>query len=111
MDDTEITNNEYRQFVYYVRDSLAHARLDYFNEDDNGQQTIDWTEKIDWTDEALKICTIKVHINMLVLKNMILKSSCMSTNGEIGIKQLMKLNMAKEAIILRKTKLWYILIH
>jgi sulfatase modifying factor 1 len=54
MDDTEITNNEYRQFVYYVRDSLAHARLDHFNEDDNGQQTIDWTQKIDWTDEALE---------------------------------------------------------
>jgi sulfatase modifying factor 1 len=24
MDNTEITNNEYRQFVYWVRDSLAH---------------------------------------------------------------------------------------
>src|SRR5665647_3220633 len=23
MDDTEITNNEYRQFVYWVRDSIA----------------------------------------------------------------------------------------
>jgi len=25
MDDTEITNNEYRQFVHWVRDSLAHT--------------------------------------------------------------------------------------
>jgi hypothetical protein len=24
MDETEITNNEYRQFVQWVRDSLAH---------------------------------------------------------------------------------------
>jgi formylglycine-generating enzyme required for sulfatase activity len=27
MDDTEITNNEYRQFVYYVRDSIARELL------------------------------------------------------------------------------------
>ena len=27
MDETEITNNEYRQFVYWVRDSLAHVLL------------------------------------------------------------------------------------
>ena len=27
MDETEITNNEYRQFVYWVRDSIAHVLL------------------------------------------------------------------------------------
>lgn len=27
MDDTEITNNEYRQFVEWVRDSLAHRLI------------------------------------------------------------------------------------
>jgi len=27
MDETEITNNEYRQFVYWVRDSIAHRKL------------------------------------------------------------------------------------
>ncbi len=27
MDETEITNNEYRQFVYWVRDSIAHVIL------------------------------------------------------------------------------------
>ena len=27
MDETEITNNEYRQFVYWVRDSLAYRLL------------------------------------------------------------------------------------
>jgi formylglycine-generating enzyme len=27
MDDTEITNNEYRQFVYWVRDSIARQLL------------------------------------------------------------------------------------
>lgn len=54
MDDTEITNNEYRQFVYWVKDSLAHAYLDHFTEDDAGNQYIDWEYEIDWTDETLE---------------------------------------------------------
>jgi sulfatase modifying factor 1 len=29
MDDTEITNNEYRQFVAYVKDSVMRNELDY----------------------------------------------------------------------------------
>jgi sulfatase modifying factor 1 len=29
MDDTEITNNEYRQFINYVRDSVAHSLLEH----------------------------------------------------------------------------------
>ena len=36
MDETEITNNEYRQFVYWVRDSLAHAALGHFVESEDG---------------------------------------------------------------------------
>ena len=27
MDETEVTNNQYRQFVYWVRDSIARKRL------------------------------------------------------------------------------------
>jgi len=55
MDDTEITNNEYRQFVYWVRDSLAHAYLDHFIEDDvTGDERIDWDTDIDWEDETLE---------------------------------------------------------
>ncbi len=53
MDDTEITNNEYRQFVDWVRDSLAHAMLDHFTESDDGAQIIDWEQEIDWSDETL----------------------------------------------------------
>ncbi|OWY20444.1 gliding motility-associated lipoprotein [Sphingobacteriales bacterium UPWRP_1] len=49
MDDTEVTNNEYRQFVNYVRDSIAHGLLDHYTEDDNGNKKIDWTYEIDWT--------------------------------------------------------------
>ena len=32
MDDTEITNNEYRQFVHWVRDSIVLAALDIYIE-------------------------------------------------------------------------------
>ena len=53
MDETEITNNEYRQFVEYVRDSIAHQMLggDHLKEGENGQQAINWDMPIDmdWT--------------------------------------------------------------
>lgn len=49
MDETEITNNEYRQFVNYVRDSIAHTMLDHFVEDDQGNKKIDWAIPIDWS--------------------------------------------------------------
>ncbi len=55
MDDTEITNNEYRQFVYWVRDSLAHTYLDHYVEDEeSGEDRIDWEYEIDWEDETLE---------------------------------------------------------
>jgi len=53
MDDTEITNNEYRQFIEYIRDSLAHTYLDNFYEDEDGNQYIDYEYEIDWSDETL----------------------------------------------------------
>ena len=53
MDDTEITNNEYRQFVEWVADSLAHTKLDHYTETDDGKQIIDWSQQIDWEDETL----------------------------------------------------------
>lgn len=55
MDDTEITNNEYRQFVEYVTDSIARYILGdpYITEDDEGKQTINRDETIDWTDPEI----------------------------------------------------------
>lgn len=58
MDQTEITNNEYRQFTNYVRDSIAHIVLADLNEDhllpeqeeDMPTQLIDWRERIRWND-------------------------------------------------------------
>ena len=55
MDDTEITNNEYRQFVDWVRDSIAHTKLDHFTESDNGQKYIDWEQEIDFNDSESSI--------------------------------------------------------
>jgi len=53
IDDTEISNNEYRQFVYYVKDSVAHTIMGDILEDDFGNETIDWDYDIDWEDETL----------------------------------------------------------
>lgn len=60
MDDTEITNFEYRQFVNWVRDSIARRMLGdqypefLISEDSYGNPIstpiINWNERIDWND-------------------------------------------------------------
>ncbi|MBE6341219.1 MAG: gliding motility-associated lipoprotein [Bacteroidales bacterium] len=59
MDETEITNSEYRQFVYWVRDSIARRKLaeqfDEFQiaEDANGNEIdppfLNWDVELDWS--------------------------------------------------------------
>jgi sulfatase modifying factor 1 len=53
MDATEITNNEYRQFVNWVRDSTAATMMQYGKEVD-GKFAIDWkkAQTIKWGDKA-----------------------------------------------------------
>lgn len=63
MDQTEITNNKYRQFVHWVRDSILRTKLgneeiegyEFFMLDDEGNviepNVINWDEKIDLKDE------------------------------------------------------------
>src|SRR5450432_4214184 len=53
MDATEITNNEYRQFVYWVRDSIAATMMQY-GKDVDGRFAIDWKKAstIKWGDKA-----------------------------------------------------------
>lgn len=51
MDATEISNNEYRQFVYWVRDSIAHKLLGQVK-NINGQEFVDWKAKINYSDPA-----------------------------------------------------------
>lgn len=63
MDETEITNNEYRQFVYWVRDSIIRrmlaAQLEDFaiSEDEFGNPIdppyLNWETKIDYKDEEV----------------------------------------------------------
>jgi gliding motility-associated lipoprotein GldK len=52
MDATEITNNEYRQFVQWVRDSIAARELGYVKNDKSGNEMVDWTKvkTIKWSD-------------------------------------------------------------
>jgi formylglycine-generating enzyme required for sulfatase activity len=64
MDQTEISNNKYRQFVYYVRDSILRTKLgeagiegkEYYVVDKEGNvldpKIINWEEKIDPEDET-----------------------------------------------------------
>jgi sulfatase modifying factor 1 len=66
MDDSEITNNEYRQFVYWVRDSIAHTLLDHFYVNELGEERLDWEFDIDWQDEMLE--PLFVPANMTVNK-------------------------------------------
>ena len=53
MDATEITNNEYRQFVLWVRDSTA-ATLMQYEQRSRRRVRIDWkkTQTIKWNDKA-----------------------------------------------------------
>ena len=63
MDETEITNNEYRQFIFWVRDSIMRRMLgeqldDFVITDDAYGNPIDppainWEIKIDFTDEEI----------------------------------------------------------
>lgn len=74
MDQTEITNNEYRQFVHWVRDSIAHVLLgnagnpeelgDHYITDRDGMvkefgfqnpyKLINWNEDIEWDNEEVQ---------------------------------------------------------
>lgn len=73
MDETEITNNEYRQFVEWVRDSIVHVILgeqdnpqelgQHYQTDDDGNviefgqaqtyKLIDWESEIMWDEDAV----------------------------------------------------------
>lgn len=57
IDETEITNNEYRQFVEWVRDSIAHTILggDYMTEKaETGEPIVNWRQRIDWSDPEIQ---------------------------------------------------------
>lgn len=59
MDETEVTNSEYRQFVHWVRDSIAYMllidegleefKLNPKNPRDEDDYAINWSKKIPWS--------------------------------------------------------------
>ena len=72
MDDTEITNNEYRQFVYWVRDSIARQILsesfpEYMITDD-GKGTfyevprLNWVDPIEWKNKEFQNAMEELYI-------------------------------------------------
>jgi len=54
MDATEITNNEYRQFTNWVRDSIAAKLMGYVKQSPDGNEYIDWKKAtaIKWGDKT-----------------------------------------------------------
>jgi hypothetical protein len=66
MDQMEISNNKYRQFVFWVRDSILRTKLaeagvpdrEYYVVDDEGNvvepYVLNWDEKIDYREETTR---------------------------------------------------------
>jgi len=54
MDATEVTNNEYRQFTNWVRDSIAAKLMGYVKQGADGNEYVDWKKAntIKWGDKA-----------------------------------------------------------
>ena len=76
MDQTEITNNEYRQFVYWVRDSIARTLLaegmvegfEYIEETADGEflevPYLNWDAPLDWSsnDEEIELVLEEMYL-------------------------------------------------
>lgn len=54
MDATEISNQEYRQFTNWVRDSIANTILGNFKDNPDGTQRLDMSKHINWKDPELQ---------------------------------------------------------
>jgi formylglycine-generating enzyme len=54
MDATEVTNNEYRQFTNWVRDSIAAKLMGFVKQGPDGNELVDWKKAagIKWGDKA-----------------------------------------------------------
>lgn len=72
MDDTEITNNEYKQFINWVRDSIARNLLgqqfqEFLITEEENQSSLDkpiinWREKIDWKNPDYQMAMQEIYI-------------------------------------------------
>jgi formylglycine-generating enzyme len=64
MSEYEVSNHEYRQFVNYVRDSIAHTVLSHFLP---GEIKIDWKQAIRWDDKKLQALWVEENWNRSAL--------------------------------------------
>lgn len=72
MDDTEITNNEYREFVYWVRDSIARRLLGETNPNFVITETplgvplktpiLKWSDRIEWNDPEFQMALEELYM-------------------------------------------------
>ncbi|MBI2271711.1 MAG: SUMF1/EgtB/PvdO family nonheme iron enzyme [Bacteroidetes bacterium] len=73
IDDSEISNNEYRQFVFWVRDSIAHRILIEQGIGEHGVSTnqydeeidpptVNWDEGIEWDDQQVREALIDMYL-------------------------------------------------
>ncbi len=72
MDETEITNNEYRQFVFWVRDSIARRILsgtfpefigsDGDEDDASGGRRLNWDDPIEWRNPKFREALADLYI-------------------------------------------------
>lgn len=53
MDNTEISNAQYRQFTNYVLDSIAHTQLGDFIDNPDGTQRVDMRKRINYRNEEV----------------------------------------------------------
>jgi sulfatase modifying factor 1 len=54
MDATEISNQEYRQFTNWIKDSIANTILGNFKDNADGTQRLDMSKHINWKDPELQ---------------------------------------------------------
>ncbi len=54
MDATEISNQEYRQFTNWVKDSIARTILQYVKDLPDGSTRLDWNKTIKWNDPDIQ---------------------------------------------------------
>ncbi len=67
IDDTEVTNDEYREFVYWVRDSIARTLLseqfpEFLVDPDSEFRTLKWDEEIEWNQEDYRAVVNEMYI-------------------------------------------------
>ncbi|MCQ2345803.1 MAG: SUMF1/EgtB/PvdO family nonheme iron enzyme [Paludibacteraceae bacterium] len=108
MDETEITNNEYKQFVHWVRDSIAYTLLiqagfeEYAYVPRNGEFdeesfTINWKKKIPWgsDDEEIQEALAPLYYSDGTLRTIKLHYNYSWKNLDEAVKYVNKFDVAK----------------